>query len=189
LGETGRAGKREHARGMARTGFRSGRAGGFFRQLLIRMAFFSLRACRSTATFHFQMKIHPTSANIRRRSGFTLLEMVIVLGIIAMIMGGAIFAMRNISSQAKPTQAKSDINAFLSALSFYKINKGHYPSSQEGLQALVTVKAMSKITQDPWGRDYVYRFPGKINTAEPEIISLGEDGKEGTEDDVNSQKL
>ncbi len=135
------------------------------------------------------MKIHSSSARSRRRSGFTLLEMVIVLGIIAMIMGGAIFAMRGISGQAKPTQAKSDINAFLSALSFYKINKGRYPTTQEGLKALVDVKAMSKINQDPWGRDYVYRFPGKINNSEPEIISLGDDGQEGTEDDINSQKL
>jgi general secretion pathway protein G len=135
------------------------------------------------------MKINPSTSTVRRRSGFTLLEMVIVLGIIAMIMGGAIFAMRGISGQAKPTQAKADINAFLSALSFYKINKGHYPSSQEGLAVLVQVKAMSKINQDPWGRDYVYRFPGKMNPSEPEIISLGEDGQEGTEDDVNSQKM
>ena len=135
------------------------------------------------------MKIHASSVTPRRRRGFTLLEMVIVLGIIAMIMGGAIFAMRGISSQAKPTQAKSDINAFLSALSLYKINKGHYPTTQEGLKRLVETKAMSKINQDPWGRDYIYRFPGKIEKNEPEIISLGEDGQENTEDDVNSQKM
>ncbi len=134
------------------------------------------------------MKLHNSSVQVRRR-GFTLLEMVIVLGIIAMIMGGAIFAMRGISSQAKPTQAKSDINAFLSALSLYKINKGHYPTTQEGLKRLVETKAMSKINQDPWGRDYIYRFPGKIEKNEPEIISLGEDGQENTEDDVNSQKM
>lgn len=134
------------------------------------------------------MKLHNSSVKVRRR-GFTLLEMVIVLGIIAMIMGGAIFAMRGISSQAKPTQAKSDINAFLSALSLYKINKGHYPTTQEGLKRLVETKAMSKINQDPWGRDYIYRFPGKIEKNEPEIISLGDDGQENTEDDVNSQKM
>ena len=135
------------------------------------------------------MKIHNSSSNFRRRSGFTLLEMVIVLGIIAMIMGGAIFAMRGISGQMKPTQAKSDINAFLSALSVYKLNKGHYPTTQEGLKKLVENKSMSKLSPDPWGRDYIYRFPGKINKNEPEIISLGEDGEENTEDDVNSQKL
>lgn len=135
------------------------------------------------------MKIHASSATPRRRRGFTLLEMVIVLGIIAMIMGGAIFAMRGIGSQAKPTQAKSDINAFMSALSMYKINKGRYPTTQEGLKRLVETKAMTKINQDPWGRDYIYRYPGKIDKNEPEIISLGEDGQENTEDDINSQKM
>jgi general secretion pathway protein G len=134
------------------------------------------------------MKISPTPS-IRRRKGFTLLEMVIVLGIIAMIMGGAIFAMRGIGAQAKPTQAKADINAFLSALSMYKVNKGKYPTTQEGLKRLMETKAMTKITQDPWERDYIYRFPGKIDKNEPEIISLGEDGQENTEDDINSQKL
>jgi general secretion pathway protein G len=97
--------------------------------------------------------------------------------------------MRGISSQAKPTQAKSDINAFLSALSLYKLNKGHYPNTSEGLKALVTTKAMSKLNQDPWGRDYVYRYPGRADKNEPEIISLGEDGQENTEDDINSQKM
>ncbi|MEN9975664.1 MAG: type secretion system major pseudopilin GspG [Verrucomicrobiota bacterium] len=136
------------------------------------------------------MNIHPRTATIRRRrTGFTLLEMVIVLGIIAMIMGGAIFAMRGISNQAKPTQAKADINAFLSALSLYKLNKGRYPSSAEGLKVLVASKAMTKLNQDPWSRDYVYRFPGSVDKNEPEIISLGEDGQEHTEDDINSQKM
>lgn len=135
------------------------------------------------------MRIHPSSPSIRRSAGFTLLEMVIVLGIIAMIMGGAIFAMRGISSQAKPTQAKTDINSFLSALSLYKINKGRYPTTSEGLKSLVTAKAMTKLNQDPWDRDYVYRYPGSINKNEPEIISLGDDGQENTEDDINSQKM
>lgn len=136
------------------------------------------------------MKINHTSSVRRpRRSGFTLLEMVIVLGIIAMIMGGAIFAMRGISGQAKPGQAKADINSYLSSLALYKINKGRYPSSQEGLKVLVETKAMTKLIQDPWGRDYVYRFPGKTNPSEPEIISLGEDGQENTADDINSQTM
>jgi general secretion pathway protein G len=135
------------------------------------------------------MKLHHPSAKIRRRRGFTLLEMVIVLGIIAMIMGGAIFAMRGISASAKPTQAKADINSMLSALSLYKINKGRYPTTQEGLKRLVENKGMTKLNQDPWGRDYIYRYPGKIDKNEPEIISLGDDGQENTEDDINSQKL
>ena len=132
------------------------------------------------------MKLPQPPLKIRRNAGFTLLEMVIVLGIIAMIMGGAIFAMRGIAGQAKPTQAKTDINSYLTTLNMYRINTGQYPSTQQGLQALVG-KGMSKVTLDPWSREYVYRFPGKKNPNEPEIICLGEDGQEGTADDINSQ--
>ena len=135
------------------------------------------------------MKVRIRHHRFARSSGFTLLEMVIVLGIIAMIMGGAIYFMKGIKDDTMPIQAKSDINSYLSALELYKINKGHYPSTQEGLGALAASNKKIKIVQDPWGRDYVYRFPGKINNSEPEIISLGGDGKEGTEDDINSQKM
>jgi len=135
------------------------------------------------------MKTPKNDIPARNQSGFTLLEMVIVLGIIAMIMGGAIFGFRQIAENAKPQQAKSDINSYLSALSLYKINKGRYPSTQEGLQALVSPNGIKKIVQDPWERDYVYRYPGKANPSEPDLISLGADGQEGTEDDIHSKDL
>ena len=130
---------------------------------------------------------NPTLRTRRHRSAFTLLEMVIVLGIIAMIMGGMIFGMRQIADRAKPTQVKADMNALLSALELYKINNNRYPNTQEGLAAAMP-KNNSKVKRtDPWGRDYVYRYPGKSNPSEPEIISLGADGQEGTDDDINSQ--
>jgi len=130
------------------------------------------------------MQIHSSAVRIRRRAGFTLLEMVIVLGIIAMIMGGAIFAMRGISSQTKPTQAKADINGLLSALEAYRLNHP-YPSTQEGLKRLVDARAMQKIPLDPWGNEYLY----KLENGQPIIISRGEDGMENTDDDINSQTM
>ena len=133
------------------------------------------------------MKIPSQRPNRRRNAAFTLLEMVIVLGIIAMIMGGAIFAMKGISDGARPTQAKADMNAFISALKLYKLNNNGYPSTQDGLQALVSPSGIKKIVKDPWGREYIYRFPGKTNSNEFEIICLGADGQEGTKDDINSQ--
>ena len=131
--------------------------------------------------------LRPTRRRKPSQAGFTLLEMVIVLGIIAMIMGGAIFAMRGIGEGAKPTRAKGDMQTYLNALSLYKTNKNRYPSTSEGLQALLS-HGVTKIVKDPWDRDYIYRYPGKIDTSMPEIISLGKDGKEGTEDDISSQK-
>lgn len=145
------------------------------------------------------MKIHPPSAITRRRNaGFTLLEMVIVLGIIAMILGGAIFSMNKIGDSAKLSQVEADFKSFQSALSMYKLNAGTFPTSQQGLKALVDkpsgtpvprrwVQVMSKVPLDPWGSDYKYRFPGKKRANDYEIISNGPDGLENTGDDLSSQ--
>jgi general secretion pathway protein G len=147
---------------------------------------------------HHTMKIHTSFPGRRHRAGFTLLEMVIVLGIIAMILGGAIFAMRGIGDAAKMRQVESDFKSFESALAMYKLNAGSYPSTQQGLKALVDkptstpvprrwVQVMSKVPDDPWGAPYMYRFPGKKRANEFEIISKGPDGMENTADDLSSQ--
>jgi general secretion pathway protein G len=144
------------------------------------------------------MKIHTSSARVRRRAGFTLLEMVIVLGIIAMILGGAIFAMRGIGDAAKLRQVESDFKSFQSALAMYKLNAGSFPTTQQGLKALVEkptstpvprrwVQVMSKLPTDPWDSPYIYRFPGKKRANEFEMISKGPDGLENTADDLSSQ--
>ncbi len=134
----------------------------------------------------------------RRNSGFTLLEMVIVLGIIAMILGGAIFAMKGITGQAKISQTNADFKSIQNSLDMYKLIGGTYPSTSQGLKALVEKptsapkpskwsKAMNAEPLDPWKNPYGYKFPGKKNPAEPEIISKGPDGIEGNEDDLSSQ--
>lgn len=144
------------------------------------------------------MKTNHPNSSLRRRSGFTLLEMVIVLGIIAMILGGAIFAMRGIGNAAKLRQVESDFKSFESALSMYKLNAGSFPTTQQGLKALKEkpsstpvprrwVQVMSKLPPDPWGAEYGYRFPGKKRASEFEMFSKGPDGQEGTQDDLSSQ--
>lgn len=144
------------------------------------------------------MKIHSSDTIIRRGAGFTLLEMVIVLGIIAMILGGAIFAMRGIGDAAKLRQVEADFKSFESALSMYKLNAGSFPTTQQGLKALVEkpssapvprrwVQVMSKIPDDPWDSPYGYRFPGKKRANQFELISKGPDGLENTPDDLSSQ--
>jgi general secretion pathway protein G len=133
-----------------------------------------------------------------RRSGFTLLEMVIVLGIIAMILGGAVFAMRGIGDAAKLKQVSADFNAYDTALRMYKLNAGSYPTTQQRLEALkdrptsaplpkTWIRVMDRLPDDPWGNPYGYRFPGRKNPSEFELISKGPDGQEGTEDDISSQ--
>jgi general secretion pathway protein G len=144
------------------------------------------------------MKLTNPPSNFRRSAGFTLLEMVIVLGIIAMILGGAIFAMRGIGDAAKLRQVESDFKSFESALAMYKLNAGSFPTTQQGLKALQDkpsttpvprrwVQVMSKLPPDPWGAEYGYRFPGKKRASDFEMFSKGPDGLEGTPDDLSSQ--
>ena len=132
------------------------------------------------------------------RAGFTLLEMVIVLGIIAMIMGGAIFVMKNIGDSGAITVADGDFSSMNNALQAYKTNAGHYPSQAQGLKALVEkptsaprprrwTQIMDEVPLDPWGKVYVYKYPGTKDPSRPEIISFAKDGIEGTEDDMSSQ--
>lgn len=160
------------------------------------MAFSSLKGYRQTQPSI--MKINNPSSRIRRTSGFTLLEMVIVLGIIAMILGGAIFAMKGIGDSAKISQTESDFKTIDTALMSYKLLAGSYPTTQQGLKALVEKPTTSpaprrwnqtskKVPIDPWKNDYGYRFPGKKNANEPEIFSKGQDGIENTADDLSSQ--
>lgn len=143
------------------------------------------------------MKLNNT---LRRRQsrGFTLLEMVIVLGIIALILGGAITFMGRIGEGAKVQRVRGDFSAFTSALKMYKVNNGMYPTTQQGLKALIEkpsstpvpqswTKLVTKVQVDPWGNEYGYKFPGRKDPTEFEIISMGADGVEGGETDYSSQ--
>ncbi len=131
-------------------------------------------------------------------SGFTLLEMVIVLGIIALIMGGVMVTLKKIGAVGNITRVEGDFSGIESALMGYKTMAGNFPSKQQGLKALVEKPAgaprprrwrqlQTKLQLDPWGNEYLYKFPGSKDSSRPEIISLGDDGIEGTPDDLSSQ--
>ena len=133
------------------------------------------------------------------QSAFTLLEMVIVLGIIALLLGGAIGVVGpKILNSARITRVDGDIQAFDSSLMTYKILAGSYPSSQQGFEALVNrpssppvprrwEKQLDNVPVDPWNNEYLYRNPGSKDPSRPEVISLGPDGEEGTQDDMSNQ--
>lgn len=142
--------------------------------------------------------------NFRRRrfalpAGFTLLEMVIVLGIIALLLGGAVAVVGpRILNSAKYSRVEGDFMAFKSSFMTYRNLAGFYPTTQQGFDALITrptsppvprrwEKHLDSKPLDPWGNEYRYRYPGSRDPNEPEIISLGPDGKENTADDISSQ--
>jgi general secretion pathway protein G len=120
--------------------------------------------------------------------GFTLVEILVVITIIALIMSLVGPRVLNFLSESKVKAARIQIESLASALDLYFLDTGQYPSSSEGLIALMqrsgTVSGWSgpylkgnAIPGDPWGRSYIYRSPGQHGAYD--IISYGADGQEG----------
>ncbi|HXK00903.1 MAG TPA: type II secretion system major pseudopilin GspG [Verrucomicrobiae bacterium] len=136
--------------------------------------------------------LQATKRNRRRaEAGVTLIEMLVVVTIIGLfvaLVGPSLFRR---ADEAKITAARTQIDSFMTALGTYKLDTGTFPTTEQGLPALRVKPAeatlwngpyMPKdIPKDPWGHDYLYRFPGEHQPDEPEIISLGADGQPGGE--------
>ena len=121
--------------------------------------------------------------------GMTLIEILVVLVLIGVVLGvvGGNFIGKG--EKAKADAAKIEIGQIGQTLDLYKLEIGRYPSSQEGLQALISAPPgvanwngpywkKTTVPKDPWGNDYRYAAPGQ-NNAPYEISSYGADGKEG----------
>ena len=130
-----------------------------------------------------------------RNGGFTLIELLLVLVILAVLAAVVVPKFTGRTEQARVAAAKADIAAIDLQLDAFEVDAGRYPSTEEGLNALMnpptTVKAwhgpyLKKPAIDPWGRPYVYRYPGQINTAGADLFSFGPDGNEGGGDDVGN---
>jgi general secretion pathway protein G len=124
----------------------------------------------------------------RGERGFTLVEILVVITIIGLIMGLVGPRVLNYLTESKAKAAKIQIESFSSALDLFFLDNGRYPSSSEGLTALVQRPGSTMswngpylkgavVPNDPWGNAYVYRSPGQHGTYD--IISHGADGQEG----------
>jgi general secretion pathway protein G len=125
-------------------------------------------------------------------NAFTLVEMLLVVTIIGILAALVIPKIVGRSEQARATAAHADLSSIKTALDAFEVDNGFYPKS---IQDLVTAPSnarnwhgpyLDKIPQDPWGNNYVYYFPGKHNTGSYDLLSVGPDGKEGTDDDVGN---
>jgi general secretion pathway protein G len=125
-----------------------------------------------------------------RNKGFTLIEIMVVLVIIGIMASFVVPKLMGRTDDARIIQAKQDISTMMGALKLYKLDNMRYPTTDQGLQALITKPTsgpaasgwkpegyISKLPKDPWGNPYQYLYPGI--KAELEIFSYGQDGQPG----------
>jgi general secretion pathway protein G len=145
------------------------------------------------------MKISPNAPRSWMRSaGFTLMEMMLVLLIISLIMGGVAVMFQNFANNAEVVTTKTKVQNLEASLMAYRTNNGGYPTQQQGLDALVTQPTVAPLARmwkplakpeslfDPWQRKMAYRNPGKHNPSGIDVYSFGEDGIDGTKDDIGN---
>ena len=130
------------------------------------------------------------------RRGFSLIELLLVLVILSMLSGLVIFNVAGRAEKAKKTGAKADISSIETELEVYNVDNGAYPTSDEGLQALITAPGSAKswqgpylkrgIPKDPWGNPYEYRCPGQHNTTGFDLFSHGPNGQDAGGDEINN---
>ncbi len=145
------------------------------------------------------MTMHLSSARQRRtrRSGFTLLEIMLVVMIIALLGGAAIYYMGGNVNVAQDTRVRTDLQAVSTQLKLYQATNGFLPTTEQGLAALISPPTtepkpkqwrqfFEKMPQDPWGNDYRYQAPGKHNPHSFDVYSAGPDRQDGTADDVGN---
>lgn len=129
------------------------------------------------------------------QSGFTLIEIMVVVVILGILAGIVVPRIMDRPDTARVEAAKQDIRAIESALNLYRLDNNHYPSTDQGLEALVEEPTgdpeprnwqgyLDQVPTDPWGNKYQYLNPGEHS--EIDIYSLGADGEPGGKD-VNAE--
>jgi len=133
----------------------------------------------------------------RREAGYTLFEIMLVMGIIAVLVGSAIYLLVGNIDVARESRVEADLQAISTQLRVYEMQNLRLPSTEQGLKALVTRPSIEPVPRrwrqlleevpiDPWGEEYVYYYPGKKNPQSFDLFSKGPDRQEGGGDDIGN---
>lgn len=144
------------------------------------------------------MKTHRT--HLKKPAGFTLVEMMLVLGIIALLVGAGAVMFTDVLGTGKKGRAKADLSTLTSALRTYEAQSLILPTTSQGLNALVERPSgrpqpqswspvLKKLMVDPWGHPYHYRRPGTKDKGGFDIYSSGPDEQPDTADDIGNWDL
>lgn len=137
----------------------------------------------------------------KQQRGFTLIEILVVIVILAILGALVVPKIMNRPDEARVVAARNDVQSIVQALKLYKLDNGSYPTTEQGLQALVSKPTsgpipnnwksyLDKLPQDPWGHAYVYLSPGL--KGEVDVMSYGADGQaggDGKDADIGSWML
>ncbi len=135
---------------------------------------------------------------VRRRKGFTLLEVLMVIVILGVLAAVVISQLSGTQEKAFRDTTTATIKGMASQLELFKLHCGRYPSSDEGLGALLAKPDdeslegkwagpyIKEAAKDAWGKELMYRQPGQYNETGYDIWSVGPDGQEGTDDDLTN---
>ena len=143
-------------------------------------------------------------SKLRDQRGFTLIEIMVVVVILGVLAAIIVPKFLGRPDEAKVTKAKVDIKSLEEALGLFKLDNGFYPSTEQGLKALVEKPEIGRIPEkfpaggylkrvpnDPWGTPFVYLSPG-VHSRDFDLISYGADGQPGGENfdaDINSWEI
>jgi general secretion pathway protein G len=140
-------------------------------------------------------KLQNQAGRVRIFSGFTLIELMLVVVIIGALVAMVMPRLTGRGEQARAAAARADINANIATgLKLYELDNGNFPSTSEGLGALLTKPSsarnwngpyLERKPVDPWGKDYEYKSPGEHRKTDYDLYSLGKDGIESADDVTN----
>jgi general secretion pathway protein G len=142
------------------------------------------------------LKTFFSSRNRASRGAFTLIEMIIVLTIIGLLVGMAMYNLGDVGASAKIQKVKADLLTFKELLAEYQLDNGSLPTTDQGIKIFWTRPTidppphwralLDQETLDPWGHPYQFLNPGKHNPDRYDVWSLGPDGKTDTDDDIGN---
>ena len=132
-------------------------------------------------------------SSLKNTRGFTLIEIMAVVAIIGLLLGLVAVGVNQQIQKSRKTTAEAQIRNFEQALELYYMDNGFYPSTEQGLEALITQPSShpvpknwrkgylrkKEVPQDPWGYDYIFISPGARNEDSFDLASYGADNREG----------